>query len=134
MNLPLMRKAIFFLFVPISLIAVLTKATSSGPIFYWSRRIGYKNKPFLMPKFRSVKPNTPELATHLLKDSCNHITRFGSILRKYSLDELPQIWCVLIGDMSFVGPRPALHNQNDLIRLRTEYGLHLLKPGIAGLN
>ena len=103
-----------------------------GPIFYWSDRIGQRNRIFRMPKFRSMRIDTPALATHLLADADTYLTPIGSFLRKSSLDELPQLWSILKGDMSFVGPRPALFNQNDLVALRTEHGVHELVPGLTG--
>ncbi len=120
------------LFIPALLLALLIKSTSPGPILYWSQRISQNNGLFLMPKFRTMRTDTPELATHLLINSEHYITPIGRFLRKTSLDEIPQLWSVLIGQMSFVGPRPALHNQEDLIALRTANNLHLLKPGITG--
>lgn len=114
------------------LLALAIMFTSEGPILHWSKRIGRNNKLFLMPKFRSMKVNTPQLATHLLSDASHFLTPIGGFIRKTSLDELPQLWSVLIGDMSFVGPRPALFNQDDLIRLRQEKGIECLRPGITG--
>ena len=116
----------------ILLIAILVFFTTNGSILYWSDRVGAYNRIFKMPKFRSMQLGTPEVATHLLHDSSNRITRFGCILRKYSLDEIPQLWCILKGDMSFVGPRPALYNQYDLIDLRTSNNVHVLVPGLTG--
>jgi len=124
--------AAFFFLLPICLVAVLVKLTSKGPALYWSKRVGKNNVIFKMPKFRSMKIDTPAVATHLLEDPKSVLTPIGDFLRKSSLDELPQIWCVLKGDMSFVGPRPALFNQDDLIALRTEYGIHKLIPGLTG--
>ncbi len=118
--------------VPMCLIALLSKLTSRGPILYWSDRIGRDNRVFRMPKFRTMRIDTPEVATHLLIDSRQWITPLGRFLRKTSLDELPQLWSILVGDMSFVGPRPALFNQHDLTGLRTLYGIHKLVPGITG--
>lgn len=118
--------------VPMSIIALLIKCTSKGPVFHWSRRIGVNNTVFRMPKFRTMRVDAPTVATHLLQDPQNYLTPFGCFLRKLSLDELPQLWSVLKGDMSFVGPRPALHNQHDLIGLRTTKGIHRLMPGITG--
>jgi len=106
--------------IPILLIALLVKTTSTGPAFYWSTRVGKNNILFQMPKFRTMQTNAPDVATHLLTDSDRHITPVGNFLRKSSLDELPQLWSILKGDMVFVGPRPALHNQDDLIALRME--------------
>lgn len=118
--------------VPMVVIAVLVRATSSGPALYWSERIGRGNRVFRMPKFRSMYVGTPPVATHLLHNPASHITPLGRFLRKSSLDELPQLWSVLTGDMSLVGPRPALFNQNDLIEARTAAGVHELRPGITG--
>jgi len=123
---------IMILAVPIFIIAVLVKLTSNGPVLYWSDRVGMGNKVFKMPKFRTMRIDTPAVATHLLKDPDAYLTPIGPFLRKSSLDELPQLWSVWKGDMSFVGPRPALFNQNDLIALRTEKGVHRLIPGITG--
>jgi len=120
------------LFVPIVIVAVLVKLTSKGPALYWSDRVGKNNHIFKMPKFRSMKVDTPAVATHLLKDPKSVLTPIGDFLRKSSLDELPQIWSILKGDMSFVGPRPALFNQDDLIALRTEKGVSHLIPGLTG--
>lgn len=122
----------FFLMVPILVVALLVKFTSKGPALYWSDRIGKNNTVFRMPKFRSMKIDTPAMATHLLPDPKSLLTPIGSFLRKSSLDELPQLWCILKGDMSFVGPRPALFNQDDLITLRTEKGVDKLIPGLTG--
>jgi O-antigen biosynthesis protein WbqP len=123
---------IMVLAVPIFIIAVLVKLTSNGPVLYWSDRVGMGNKIFKMPKFRTMRIDTPAVATHLLKDPDAYLTPIGPFLRKSSLDELPQLWSVLKGDMSFVGPRPALFNQEDLIALRTAKGVHRLIPGITG--
>ena len=123
---------IMVLSVPIFIIAVLVKLTSNGPVLYWSDRVGIGNKIFKMPKFRTMRRDTPAVATHLLKDPDAYLTPIGSFLRKSSLDELPQLWSVFKGDMSFVGPRPALFNQDDLIALRTAKGVHRLIPGITG--
>jgi O-antigen biosynthesis protein WbqP len=121
------------LFLPlIALVAFLVRLTSKGPALYWSDRVGSNNRIFKMPKFRSMRVGTPVVATHLLGNPQAHLTPIGSFLRKSSLDELPQLWSVLRGDMSFVGPRPALFNQQDLIALRTTRGVHLLTPGITG--
>ena len=124
--------AALILFVPGLLVAVAVCFTSKGPALYWSARVGRNNVIFKMPKFRSMRVGTPALATHLLADARSHLTPIGSFLRKSSLDELPQLWSILAGDMSFVGPRPALFNQQDLIALRTEQGLHILVPGLTG--
>jgi O-antigen biosynthesis protein WbqP len=117
---------------PMLLIAVTVRLTSRGPALYWSDRVGRHNKIFRMPKFRSMYVGTPPVATHLLTNPDAYITPVGKILRKSSLDELPQLWSVLVGDMSLVGPRPALFNQNDLIEARTAAGVHVLRPGITG--
>jgi len=124
--------AALILLVPVLLVAIAVRLTSTGPALYWSDRIGPNNVIFKMPKFRSMRVNTPVLATHLLTDVRLHLTPIGSFLRKTSLDELPQLWSILVGDMSFVGPRPALFNQHDLIALRTELGVHTLTPGLTG--
>jgi len=110
----------------------LVKCTSAGPAIHWSTRVGKNNTRFQMPKFRTMRTHAPDVATHLLTDSDQYITPLGNFLRKTSLDELPQLWSILKGDMVFVGPRPALHNQDDLIALRTEGGVHELAPGITG--
>lgn len=123
---------VFILFIPICIVACVVKLTSKGSVLYWSDRVGRRNKIFKMPKFRSMKVDTPAVATHLLKDPKSVLTPVGDLLRKSSLDELPQLWCILKGDMSFVGPRPALFNQDDLITLRTEKGVHELVPGLTG--
>jgi len=123
---------ILVLVIPMIIIALLVKITSKGPFFYWSDRVGVDNEIFKMPKFRTMRADTPAVATHLLNDPDAYLTPVGPFLRKSSLDELPQLWSVLKGDMSFVGPRPALFNQDDLIALRTEKGVHRLIPGITG--
>jgi O-antigen biosynthesis protein WbqP len=110
----------------------VVKLTSAGPILYWSDRIGRDNKIFKMPKFRTMRVDTPAVATHLLPEPEKFLTSVGSFLRKSSLDELPQLWSILKGDMSFVGPRPALFNQADLITLRTQCGVDKLLPGLTG--
>lgn len=120
------------LVVPIIIIALWVKITSKGPALYWSDRVGINNTNFKMPKFRSMKINTPAVATHLLEDPKSMLTPIGDFLRKSSLDELPQLWCILKGEMSFVGPRPALFNQDDLVALRTDQGVHTLIPGLTG--
>jgi O-antigen biosynthesis protein WbqP len=124
---------ILFLLPSMLIIALVVKVDSIGPVIYWSTRVGRNGKPFLMPKFRSMKVDTPVLATHLLKNSDQYLTRVGKIMRKFSLDELPQIWSILKGDMSFVGPRPALYNQLDLISMRVDRGIDVLTPGLTGL-
>ena len=123
---------IIVLSVPIIIIAVLVMLTSRGPALYWSDRVGLGNQLFRMPKFRTMRIDTPAVATHLLKEPDIYLTPIGRFIRKTSLDELPQLWSVLKGDMSFVGPRPALFNQEDLISLRTQKGVHQLIPGITG--
>jgi O-antigen biosynthesis protein WbqP len=115
-----------------AVVAVLIKLTSKGPTVYWSDRIGRNNKTFRMPKFRTMKMGTPTVATHLLSGADRYVTPVGSLLRKTSLDELPQVFSVIAGHMSFVGPRPALFNQEDLVTMRTERGVHRLVPGITG--
>ena len=124
--------AAVILAVPVLLVALMVKLTSAGPALYWSDRVGRHNRIFKMPKFRSMRIGTPAVATHLLKDPKVYLTPIGSFLRKSSLDELPQLWSILAGDMSFVGPRPALFNQDDLVALRTEQGVHELVPGLTG--
>lgn len=124
--------AAVFLALPILLVALAVRLTSPGPVLYWSDRVGRYNRIFKMPKFRSMRIDTPALATHLLENPSQWLTPIGSFLRKSSLDELPQLWSILKGDMSFVGPRPALFNQDDLIALRTEKGVHELVPGLTG--
>ena len=124
--------AALILLVPVFLVAVAVRLTSKGPALYWSDRVGRNNVIFKMPKFRSMRVGTPAVATHLLADASSHLTTIGSFLRKSSLDELPQLWSILAGNMSFVGPRPALFNQQDLIALRTEQGVHTLVPGLTG--
>lgn len=118
--------------LPIAFIAILVKLTSYGPTLYWSSRVGKNNNSFEMPKFRTMSVDTPSVATHLLENPSQYLTSIGSFLRKSSLDELPQIWCILRGQMSFVGPRPALFNQADLIELRTQLGIQILTPGLTG--
>jgi O-antigen biosynthesis protein WbqP len=118
--------------LPLLIVGMLVKLTSKGPVLYWSDRVGRGNKIFKMPKFRSMRVGTPAVATHLLTNPNSHLTPVGSFLRKSSLDELPQLWSILAGDMSFVGPRPALFNQHDLIELRTKAGVHDLVPGLTG--
>jgi O-antigen biosynthesis protein WbqP len=120
------------LFLPMLVIAVMIKVSSKGPVLFWSDRVGINNVIFKMPKFRTMYDNTPDIATHLLKNADLYLTPVGPYLRKYSLDELPQLWSILKGDMSFVGPRPALHNQEDLIAIRTARGINHLIPGITG--
>ncbi|MEG0937461.1 MAG: sugar transferase [Comamonas sp.] len=124
--------AVLVLAVPILIVALGVGLTSAGPVLYWSDRVGRNNKIFKMPKFRSMRAGTPAVATHLLANPKAHLTPIGGFLRKSSLDELPQLWSILVGDMSFVGPRPALFNQQDLIEQRTELGVHTLVPGLTG--
>jgi O-antigen biosynthesis protein WbqP len=123
---------LILLSIPMLVISILIKLTSKGPVLYWSDRVGRNNALFRMPKFRSMRTDTPPVATHLLADPDRYITTIGRFIRKTSLDELPQIFSVLKGDMSFVGPRPALFNQDDLVALRTSKGIHTLVPGITG--
>jgi O-antigen biosynthesis protein WbqP len=118
--------------LPLLMVAIAIKLTSPGPVLYWSDRVGRYNRIFRMPKFRSLRTGTPAVATHLLQNPEAWLTPIGAFLRKTSLDELPQLWSILAGDMSFVGPRPALFNQDDLVALRTERGVHELMPGLTG--
>lgn len=118
--------------IPVVLLAMAIRATSKGPALYWSDRVGRDNVIFKMPKFRSMRVDTPAVATHLLPNPDSFLTPMGSFLRESSLDELPQLWSILKGDMSFVGPRPALFNQHDLVALRTQAGVHALTPGLTG--
>lgn len=118
--------------MPIVIVAFFVKMTSKGPAVYWSDRVGMHNKIFKMPKFRTMRVDTPAVATHLLANPQQFLTPIGSFLRKSSLDELPQLWSILKGDMSFVGPRPALFNQDDLVALRTRFGVDNIKPGLTG--
>lgn len=118
--------------LPVVIVGLMVRLTSKGPVLYWSDRVGKDNKIFRMPKFRTMQIGTPAVATHLLKDPNAYLTPIGSFLRKTSLDELPQLWSILTGEMSFVGPRPALFNQDDLIAMRTQYGVHELVPGLTG--
>ena len=120
------------LLIPILAVALMVRITSSGTILYWSARVGHRNRIFKMPKFRSMQVGTPAFASHLLQNPDKWFTPIGSFLRKSSLDELPQLYCVIKGDMSLVGPRPALFNQDDLIALRTDAGVHELVPGLTG--
>lgn len=124
---------LFVLIVPMLFVGLAVRITSSGPVIHWSRRIGRFNKVIVMPKFRTMYIASPNIATHLMDDPKKYLTPIGSFLRKTSLDEVPQLWLVLVGDMSLVGPRPALFNQHDLIKLRTKKQIHKLKPGITGL-
>lgn len=120
------------LVIPLIAVALAVRLTSKGPALYWSKRVGRDNRLFSMPKFRTMQIDTPVVATHLLNDPAKHLTPIGSFLRKSSLDELPQLWCILNGDMSLVGPRPALFNQDDLIAARTAENVHSLPPGLTG--
>ena len=132
-----MRFIIFFIFliiflIPISIISLIIKLDSSGPIIFWSKRVGKNDLLFLMPKFRTMYEDTPQVATHLLTDEENKVTKIGKILRKYSLDEIPQIYSIYKGDMDVIGPRPALFNQDDLIKLRRENKINTFNPGLTG--
>ena len=132
-----MNLALTLLLIPPTIIiflitAILLKANSSSSVIHWSTRVGRDNKTFKMPKFRTMRLNTPDIATHLIENADQFVTPIGRILRKTSLDELPQLWSILKGDMAFVGPRPALYNQDDLIVLRTQKGIHRLTPGVTG--
>lgn len=124
--------ATLILLLPFLVVAVIVRLTSLGPVLYWSDRVGQSNKIFKMPKFRTMRVDTPAVATHLLANPEQFLTPVGSFLRKSSLDELPQLWSIIKGDMSFVGPRPALFNQDDLIALRANYGVDKLVPGLTG--
>ncbi len=124
--------AALVLLAPLIIVAIAVRLTSKGPVLYWSDRVGRHNTIFKMPKFRSMRVGTPAVATHLLGNPEVYLTPIGSFLRKSSLDELPQLWSILVGDMSFVGPRPALFNQQDLIELRTQKNVHTLLPGLTG--
>lgn len=131
-DLLLVLLATLLLICPLLIVAFFVKITSKGSILFWSDRVGRKNKIFRMPKFRTMSIGTPVVATHLLKNASMHLTPIGNFLRKSSLDELPQLWNIFTGDMSFVGPRPALYNQNDLILHRAEHGVDDLVPGLTG--
>lgn len=121
------------IFLPLmALLAIVVKLTSKGPVLYWSDRVGRENRIFSMPKLRTMRTDTPVVATHLLTDPNQYLTPVGGFLRSTSLDELPQLWCILTGDMSIVGPRPALFNQRNLIELRTQHGVHMIRPGLTG--
>ena len=132
LDITLSLAALLVLSIPILLVAIAVKLTSPGPALYWSDRVGRGNRIFRMPKFRSMRIDTPTVAPHLLESPERWLTPIGSFLRKSSLDELPQLWSILAGDMSIVGPRPALHNQRDLIELRTLRGVEKLRPGLTG--
>jgi O-antigen biosynthesis protein WbqP len=131
-DLVLSALGIIVLALPLLMVALAVKLTSPGPVLYWSDRVGRHNRIFRMPKFRSMRTDTPAVATHLLQEPDAWLTPIGAFLRKTSLDELPQLWSILAGDMSIVGPRPALFNQDDLIALRSERGVHELAPGLTG--
>lgn len=131
-DLILVLLAICLLALPILLVWLAVRLSSRGQVLYWSDRVGIHNKIFRMPKFRTMVLGTPAVATHLLNDPNTYLTSIGAFLRKSSLDELPQLWSILVGDMSFVGPRPALFNQDDLIALRTEFGVDQILPGLTG--
>jgi O-antigen biosynthesis protein WbqP len=124
--------ALIVLLIPLLILALLVRATSPGPAIHWSKRVGQGNRLFVMPKFRTMRSDTPQVATHLMQDPARWLTPVGGFLRRTSLDELPQLWSVLIGDMSLVGPRPALFNQDDLVALRTAEGVEALRPGVTG--
>lgn len=124
--------ALLILALPLVLLSLAIRVTSPGPVLYWSDRVGKDNRIFRMPKFRSMRIGTPAVATHLLQDPAQFLTPIGGFLRKSSMDELPQLWSILVGEMSFVGPRPALFNQDDLIEMRTKAGVHKLLPGLTG--
>ena len=132
LDLSLVFISVIILFIPVLLIVLAVRLTSKGTVLYWSDRVGRNNNIFRMPKFRSMRSDTPDVASHLLQEPDAWLTPIGKFLRKSSLDELPQIWSVLKGEMSFVGPRPALYNQADLIALRKEAGIDKLLPGITG--
>jgi O-antigen biosynthesis protein WbqP len=132
LDLILASVSLVVLIIPMGIIAILVGCTSEGPILYWSDRIGKNNKIFKMPKFRTMVVGTPQVATDLLEDARSFLTPFGSLLRRSSLDELPQLWSIIIGDMTFVGPRPALFNQSDLMQLRILNGIDKLTPGLTG--
>jgi len=124
--------ALLLLAIPLLIVAAVVRLTSPGPVLHWSKRVGRNNVLFAMPKFRTMRIDTPQVATHLLEDADRWLTPPGAFLRRASLDELPQLWSVLVGDMSLVGPRPALFNQDDLVALRTAAGVETLRPGVTG--
>jgi len=124
--------ATLILFIPMLLVGLAVKVSSKGPVLYWSDRVGRHNRIFQMPKFRTMLIDTPVVATHLLDNPNQFLTAIGSFLRRSSLDELPQLWSILTGNMSFVGPRPALFNQDDLVALRSRFGVDKIKPGLTG--
>ncbi len=123
---------ILLIIIPSAIISIIIILDSKGPVLHWSKRIGKNNNIFLMPKFRTMKTETNDVASHLLNNPEKYITRFGNFLRKTSIDEIPQIYSIIKNDMNFIGPRPALHNQNDLIEMRTKKNIHKIKPGITG--
>lgn len=131
-DLGLATFAVLVFTIPAVLVAIAIKATSSGPVLYWSKRVGKNSTHFLMPKFRTMRIETPVMATHLLREPENYLTPIGAFLRKSSLDELPQLWSIFRGEMAIVGPRPALYNQSDLISLRDDFGINDLLPGLTG--
>ena len=131
-DLTLSTFLLVLLFIPMLCVAFMVKFSSKGPVFYWSPRVGRRNRIFDMPKFRSMRIETPAVATHLLTAPDLYLSPIGGFLRRTSLDELPQLWSIFKGDMTFVGPRPALYNQNDLVELRTSRGVDILKPGLTG--
>jgi O-antigen biosynthesis protein WbqP len=131
-DIALVVLALHILILPMAFIALAVRLTSKGPALYWSDRVGRHNRLFRMPKFRTMRTDTPTVATHMLVDPASWCTPIGEFLRKTSLDELPQLWSILTGHMTWVGPRPALFNQTDLIAIRTEHGLHRLLPGLTG--
>lgn len=133
MDVILSALALIVLALPMVVVALAVRLDSRGPALYWSDRVGRGNRLFAMPKFRSMRQGAPVVATHLFADGSAHLTRLGPFLRKSSIDELPQLWCVLTGDMSIVGPRPALFNQHDLVEQRTAAGVDQLRPGLTGL-
>jgi O-antigen biosynthesis protein WbqP len=132
LDLLMVAAAALLLALPIALVALAVRVSSPGPVLYWSDRVGRNNQIFKMPKFRSMRVGTPAVATHLLTNPQGYLTPIGGLLRRTSLDELPQLWSIFTGDMSVVGPRPALFNQADLIELRTRAGVHALMPGLTG--
>jgi len=132
LDLVLVFVALMVFSISLLLVWIAVRISSQGPVIFWSDRVGCKNHMFRMPKFRTMRIDTPNVATHLLVGANSYLTPVGGFLRKSSLDELPQLWSVLVGDMSFVGPRPALYNQDDLIAMRTELGVEVLVPGITG--
>ncbi|QYF96071.1 sugar transferase [Massilia sp. PAMC28688] len=132
LDLTLAVVAALFLFIPVCLLVLLVKLTSRGPALFWSDRVGQDNQIFSMPKLRTMRVATPVVATHLLVEPGAYLTPVGGFLRRWSLDELPQLWCILKGEMSLVGPRPALYNQHNLIAMRTGCGVHAIRPGLTG--